>query len=202
MPYASIFGIYADADAASVGVDYPDITQVVGVYGKVYKPSPLTSHFSAGVAGTANYYQGVGVYGAIDTQLPTTSFGAAYAGYFAGTVKVNGTIYATNFSTTSDLRLKENVKKIESSFADNIRLLNPVSYTLKQDSAWKNDVDAKELQGTHYGLIAQEVQQIYPDLVYERGGKLSINYIELIPMLIMKVQELSAEVEALKAQKK
>ena len=202
LPYASIYGISSFADASSATVDYPNITQIVGVFGKASKPAEIYTRFSAGVAGVANYYHGIGVYGAIggsDVQLPTSSFGAAYAGYFSGTVNVNGTVIATDFSTTSDLRQKENVQKIESSFADNIRLLNPVSYTLKQDTAWKYDVDAKELQNTHYGLIAQEVQKIYPELVYERGDKLSINYIELIPLLIMKVQELSSEVEALKA---
>ena len=60
------------------------------------------------------------------------------------------------------------------------------------------DTDAKELQEIHYGLIAQDVQKIYPNLVYQRGEQLSINYIELIPLLIKTVQELSAEVEELK----
>ena len=204
-PYASIYGISSLADASSATVDFPDITQIVGVFGKASKPSEIYTRFSAGVAGVANYYHGIGVYGAIgasDVQLPTSSFGAAYAGYFSGSVKVNGTLFATNISTTSDLCQKENVQKIESSLANNIRLLNPVSYTLKQDTAWKNDVDAKELQGAHYGLIAQEVQKVYPELVYERGDKLSINYIELIPLLIMKIQELSEEVEDLKTNSK
>ena len=201
-PYASIYGISSFADAANATVDYPNITQIVGVFGKASKPSEISSRFSAGVAGMANYYQGIGVYGAIgnggDMQLPTTSMGGTYAGYFDGTVGVNGTLFATGISIPSDLRQSENTRNLEVSLADNIQLLNPVSYTLKQDTAWKYDVDAKELQGVHYGLIAQEVQKIYPELVYERGDKLSINYIELIPLLIMKVQELSAEVEKLK----
>lgn len=51
----------------------------------------------------------------------------------------------------------------------------------------------------HYGLIAQEVQEIYPELVQADGaGMLSINYIELIPLLIQSVQELSAQVASLK----
>ena len=205
VPYASIYGISSFADASSATIDFPDITQIVGVFGKASKPSEIYTRFSAGVAGVANYYHGIGVYGAIgasDVQLPTSSFGAAYAGYFSGSVKVNGTLFATNISTTSDLCQKENVQKIESSLANNIRLLNPVSYTFKQDTAWKHDVDAKELQGTHYGLIAQEVQKVYPELVYERGDKLSINYIELIPLLIMKIQELYEEVDDLRTNSK
>ena len=105
-------------------------------------------------------------------------------------------------STTSDERQKENIQEISSSLSDNLNLLRPVSYTLKQDSAWIYDKNAKELQGTHYGLLAQEVKEIFPELVYERGEQLSINYIELIPLLIKQVQELSMEVEELKAQQK
>jgi len=197
-PTGPVFGVYGFADIPDVTSTTVPITQSVGLYGRVLKPGRLTHRFSAGVAGVANYYTGIGVYGAIDFQLPTSAYGASYAGYFNGSVYINGTLFATNISTPSDLHQQENVQKIEPLMTDNIRLLNPVSYTLKQDTVWKYDVDAKELQSTHYGLIAQEVQKIYPELVYERGDKLSINYIELIPLLIMKVQELSTEVEALK----
>ena len=49
---------------------------------------------------------------------------------------------------------------------------------------------------THFGLMAQELQQIYPNLVYENdNGTLSINYTELIPVLIQGVKELNAKVE-------
>ena len=123
-----------------------------------------------------------------------------YAGYFDGTVKVNGTVIATAVSTTSDERQKENIQEIPSYLSKNFNRLRPVSYTLKQDSVWKYDTDAKELQGVHYGLLAQEVEKVYPELVYKRGDNLSINYTELIPLLRMKVQELSAEIVSLKEQ--
>jgi hypothetical protein len=55
-------------------------------------------------------------------------------------------------------------------------------------------------QKKHYGLIAQEVKEIYPDLVYsDAEGKLSVNYTGLIPLLIESVKELKAEIDALKA---
>ena len=50
--------------------------------------------------------------------------------------------------------------------------------------------------------MAEEVQKIFPELVYERQGNLAINYTELIPLLIMKIQELSTEVDKLKVQVK
>lgn len=51
----------------------------------------------------------------------------------------------------------------------------------------------------HYGLIAQDLQKIYPDLVYEdANGYLSIEYTGLIPLLIQSIKELKNEVETLK----
>lgn len=203
MPTSSIYALCGYADAYDTG-SANMVQSVAGVYGKALKNSNISSKFCAGVAGMAHIYGGIGVYGGVSSTqmaLPTTMPSGYYAGYFDGTVIVNGTLTATNISSISDLRQKENIRKIEPSLADNIQLLKPVSYTLKQDTMWANDKDAKELQGVHYGLIAQEVQKIFPEIVYERGDKLSINYIELIPILIIKIQELSAEVEFLKQEK-
>ena len=205
LPTGSVYAICGFADGSSTTNNYPSVNQIVGVCGKAYKRSEIINRFSAGVAGIANYYGGIGVYGGIgstsDLDLPTTSpVTSCYAGYFAGAVNVNSTLIATNVSTAGDLRLSENVQQIPLSLAEKIHLLNPVSYTLKQDTLWKYDVSAKELQGTHYGLIAQDVQKVFPELVYERDNKLSINYIELIPLLIKTIQELSTEVEELKKQ--
>ena len=202
---SSICAVYGYSDAIATKEEYPSVNHIVGVFGAARKPSEIISRFAAGVAGVAIYYGGIGVYGGLsfyDMDIPSSApETSAYAGYFAGTVKVNGTLFATTVTTTSDLRQKENVQQIPLSLAENIRLLNPVSYTLKQDTMWKYDIEAKELQGTHYGLIAQDVQKIFPELVYERGEKLSINYIELIPLLIKTIQDLSTEVEELKASK-
>lgn len=202
MPTSSIFGIYSVADA-SPSNSIISGNQIVGVYGLGIKKSSFTN-FTAGVAGMAHYQGGIGIYGGISvapTGLPSSmpSGSSTYAGYFDGTVKINGTLITSAASTTSDLNQSENVELVSSSLADNIQLLTPVSYTLKQDTAWQYDKDAKELQGVHYGLIAQDVQNVFPELVYERQGILSINYTELIPLLIKQVQELSAEVDKLKA---
>jgi hypothetical protein len=49
------------------------------------------------------------------------------------------------------------------------------------------DADAR----TYFSFIAQEVQEVYPDLVYEdRNVFLSINYAELIPVLVDVIKEL------------
>lgn len=56
----------------------------------------------------------------------------------------------------------------------------------------------KSTDRIHYGLLAQEVKELYPELVHEDGdGVMSINYIEIIPLLIQSVQDLSEKVSAL-----
>ena len=60
--------------------------------------------------------------------------------------------------------------------------------------------DEKLLLRNHYGLIAQELKEVYPDLVDEGAdGFLSVNYIEIIPLLIKAVQELTAKVDELES---
>ena len=201
MPNSSIYAICGDANACDANLNYnTGVRHIVGVYGKAVKCSDSYNRFTAGVAGLSMIYGGIGVYGGIATSttatLPTSMPSGYYAGYFNGTVVTNGSLVSTTLSTMSDMNYYEDVQSLTSKKADIIQALNPVSYTLKADSAWIVDEKAPELQqGVHYGLIAQEVQKVLPELVYERADKLSINYMELIPLLIMKVQELSQVVE-------
>jgi hypothetical protein len=97
-----------------------------------------------------------------------------------------GTITATNFNTTSDLSVKENVSTVENAL-ETISQLRGVNYT------WK------ETQKPAIGVIAQELQKVLPQLVAD-GEIKSVNYNGLIGVLIEAVKELSAEVEELKKQ--
>jgi len=137
---------------------------------------------------------------------------AKYSGYFDGNVKVTGTINGTVVGA-SDLRLKQNVTDLgdsgRGSVLKSVANLNPVSYNYRQvyhevktDSTDQRiemfDEKSDIFQKTHFGLIAQELQKVYPDLVYENdNGFLSINYTELIPLLIQSIKELKEEVDQL-----
>lgn len=203
--YSSIIGLYGVADASPT---YASISAspLIGVCGKAHTTSYVGNKFAAGIAGVTTYYGGTGVYGGVNgglsLTLPDTLIRGCYAGYFAGTTRVTGTMYAAAYTTTSDTRLKENIRNLNDSAISNILLLRPVEYQFKPDPVhFTYEKDAFEMKINHYGLLAQEVQKIYPNIVYEDGdGYLSINYTELIPVLIKSVQELSSEVSALKAQ--
>jgi hypothetical protein len=99
-------------------------------------------------------------------------------------LNVNGSIY-----NPSDENLKKNIEPISSEKITNFNNLEPVQYSFKDDS--KNKV--------HYGFIAQDVEKIYPELVKnsEMGYK-TINYIELIPFLVQKLNDNAKEIELLK----
>lgn len=160
---------------------------------------PSSSPFYAGVAGMS-YSFGVGIYGTTSSSLPLTWSEGNYAGYFNGNVKITGTLTTPSVALAGDIRLQENVTQLNSrNSVDLLSRLNPVSFTFKTD----NTSEDTPSRSSHYGFVAQEVKEIAPELVIEDGaGYLSVNYVELIPLLVQKVQELSAEVTELKAQAK
>jgi len=96
------------------------------------------------------------------------------------------------FNTTSDYRIKEEIEDISPTDLEQFENIHPVSYFIK---------DSDTLQ---YGMIAHELQEIYPHLVEgEKDGNTmqSINYIGLIPLLIKTVQDLKKEVALLKSRR-
>lgn len=197
-PNFSLYGIYGAADARNTtSIESPQ--PVVGVYG-TFKKNDNVPIFTAGVAGIAHWRGGIGVFGGINSTLITLPIGAKYAGYFNGTTMVNGTLLTNILVLNGDTVHVNNVRSLPTETANSLNQLHPVSYSFKSDSSWKYDEKMqREMESLHYGLIAQDVQKVLPELVYEREGGLSVNYIELIPLLIMKVQELSNEVNTLKS---
>ena len=95
-----------------------------------------------------------------------------------------GTITATDFNSTSDLNLKENINTVENAL-ETVSTLRGVSF------------DWKDTGKGSYGVIAQELEEILPDLV-NTGEVKSVNYNGLIGVLIEAVKELKKEIEELK----
>jgi hypothetical protein len=96
-------------------------------------------------------------------------------------------VYANNVLLTSDYRIKENVKSLDNKFQ--VDYLNPVTFMNKQTK--KQDI----------GLIAHELQEIYPELVSgEKDGDetQTVNYNGLIPILINEIKHLKNEMKILK----
>ena len=70
--------------------------------------------------------------------------------------------------------------------------------TYEDASATNDDVPQTHMSSVRYGLAADQLQNVYPELVYEdQNGNVSINYIEMIPLLVQSINELQERVEAL-----
>ena len=74
--------------------------------------------------------------------------------------------------------------------------------TLYRGKAPEPDImDEQYYDKTHYALDADRLEEAFPDLVYIRkDGSKAINYVEMIPLLVQSINELSAEIEVLKGQ--
>ena len=98
-----------------------------------------------------------------------------------GDINTTGKITAQSVVTTSDERLKENIKPIEKT---NLQSVETVEYNFKADK------DKKK----RYGLIAQQLEKIDESLVYtDEDGTKGINYIDMIALLIKENQNLAKE---------
>jgi hypothetical protein len=115
-----------------------------------------------------------------------------YALDIIGDAKISNNVYCASIFTTSDVRLKKDVKNLDNGLKT-ISLLRPVSY-LK-----KNSMDSKNYNIKESGFIAQEVRKVLPDLVTEMNDvdkTLIVNYNAIIPILTKAVQEQQVQIEA------
>jgi hypothetical protein len=144
--------------------------------------------------GSANeflLYQGGGAGTNITTKIDTS-----------GNATFKGDVVA--YGSPSDIRLKENIKPIESAL-DKVSKLQGVTFDWKEKAKdldkegnpinlqqWKHDV----------GFIAQDVQKVIPELVRENeDGMLSMRHQGIAPILLEAIKELKAEIEELKKHK-
>ena len=115
---------------------------------------------------------------------------------------VQGAVYATGDITafyTSDQRLKKNIQKIDDSL-EKVRWLKGVKFEWDKEAiAALDDVGPKP--DNDIGLIAQDVEKVFPEAVVERAdGYKAVDYSRLVPVLIEAVKELSHRINILEAE--
>lgn len=148
-----------------------------------------------------------------------------YAAYFHGNTNLVGQTIAQEVYTPADNRLSESVECIADRLDGNCETLerllnlNVLEFNMKSPQQLKapEEMDGEvtdEIREAyeyvkkkekvmysrrHYGLSAQELQEIYPNLVLEgQDGYLYVNYTELVPLLIRSIQELKQELDEVK----
>jgi hypothetical protein len=182
------------------------LTSNTGVSGTALGLSNSTST-NIGVSGTANFGTiSYGIYGTVNSSSCANGGPCAKAaGYF------NGAVFTTlaAYYTGSDLRIKKNIQPMTNATAI-LNSLQPKSFEF--DTLAIPQMNMSE--GNHYGLIAQEVEQLLPTLVkdfivpakYDSTGNLvnpmepvkSVAYTELIPFLIQGFKEQQQTIDSLR----
>ena len=183
-----------------------------------------------GATNQNNTSLGAGVYGTVYGDYGSALSSGIYAGFFNGNVKVTGSIItgstiqgallgeSASESGSSDGGLSPRSESVTSSLLG----LNVTTYQKERPEMPKNMENIDELDGdslpegkqpepdimeeqfykkTHYALDADRLEEAFPDLVYvnEDGNKV-INYMEIIPLLVQSINELSAKIEVLTGQ--
>lgn len=102
-----------------------------------------------------------------------------------GDLRVTGTARATKFTTTSDERLKKNIKKIE----DPLQVLSSI-----EGVKFNWIADGSE----DVGVIAQDVERCLPEAVNETNNIKGVNYNGVVGLLVEAVKELAKDNQLLK----
>ena len=184
-------------DISVSGVIYNNTDTVVSVSGRlnvlgeihstgsIYTDSDLNALGNANISGNIIAGGNGDISGDIIVGGNASISGDIYAD---GDAYITGFINCTNINLLSDLRLKRMISDISPHDADMLLKLETKSF------CWKRDESNKKV----FGLIAQDVQKIYPDLIANGGDFLRIDYMQLIPLLIHKIQNMDNDMNKIK----
>jgi hypothetical protein len=157
-------------------------TGVTGDYGmsveggqlRIFSDGP-TSKVSFGTDDYTNGY----------TELGKFEKNGGFAMSVFGSIWANGTIYA------SDERFKQNISSIQSPL-QKLMLLNGVEYEMRKEAFPKNYF----MPGRQIGLLAQNVEQVFPEAVSENAdGYKGVDYARLVPLLIEAIKEQNIRID-------
>ena len=183
-----------------------------GVYGIGYN----------GVVGQTNYGGGFGIYGNNTGTSglgigayglgfngvygQTTNVTAGWAGYFTADIGTDGAGYSTGgWINLSDRRLKSNIVPIQGAL-QKLTLLQGTHYTITTKSRIPNG-EVVESSKEQFGVIAQDLEPIFPEMVKDKAVFINagdetiyktVDYIQLVPVMIEAIKELNNEIERLK----
>lgn len=110
--------------------------------------------------------------------------------YIPGNLYVDGII-----SNPSDVYLKDKIEDLSKEVTNNLMNIRPTQFIFKSDPFKKK----------HYGFIAQEFEEHFPELVTQKIDKdianlKAINYLEMVPLLVHQIQKMQKEIDELKEQ--
>jgi len=160
-----------------------DFAANMNVYSAIYTFGDTYNYVSNG--GNLTYHH--------DVSLNTSTY---YSGGSTKRVEINGNTGSAVFTgdltsngSFSDERLKENIKPLEKGL-ETIEQIKTYTFNYKERP-----------QDTHPGVIAQEIEELVPEVVYdiemEAGTYKAVRYQQLVPLLINAIKDLSEKVNVL-----
>jgi hypothetical protein len=152
-----------------------------------FRQPPLTSYIKSFNAGVNTYPSTWSIKSTnnVYTLTPTKS---------NANVQINGNLTVSgSINNASDFSLKTDIEDIGD--------VNDIMFIKAKKYKYKDDDERKE----HYGFIAQEVETYFPNLITDEFVKdeqdeqtyKTINYVEMIPLLLMKIQDMQEQIDRL-----
>lgn len=192
-------------------------------YGVMGQAGHATSGYNYGVFGQLydTQYNGAGIYGTVYSTESGMNVGGRYAGFFNGAVKVVGNLTVTGNingvvvgSSSGNSAKVSQVNAVSSNtLASQLQGLTANTFYMERPAAKEavsltadtleteiplTAMEKQVLKKRHYGLSAEQLEEAFPDLVYENeDGSKSINYVEMVPILVQALNELNEKVAAL-----
>lgn len=168
----------------------PVLTVTSGNLTGINKPVPATVlHVGSRGSGQTNTIIEAAINNSVMTDWPV-----GWGGGLATFDITCAGIYHTGLVQRSDRRLKQNIEPMDLSHVKRLMQLNPVTYYWRPGKAQDANLQ--------FGLIAQEVEQIFPELVLtgsDEAQTKSVNYQALHALTLKTVQEQQKEIEELQA---
>jgi hypothetical protein len=152
---------------------------------------------NTGNANNRNWNAGVNQYqnGSWDLTISSANNTWPNSAYRFTVTSSGGCLNTTGtYGAYSDINIKENISDARG-YLDDLQKVRIVKYSLKEEKSDK---------ATKLGVIAQEIEQLFPSLVETgltpNGDEIKgVKYSVFVPMLIKAIQELKAEFDAYKA---
>jgi hypothetical protein len=179
--------VYMDLARSGVtATTYGGTTQVpsftVDTYGRIISASNVS--FSGGSSSIGDETISPSTYYPVFTTITSGTMTSANVDTTGLTfVPSTGTLSSTIFNSLSDETLKENIEPIVGAL-EIINNMNGVGFNWKQTSQHS------------YGVIAQDMEKVVPDLVGNINNTKTVNYDGIIAFLIEAIKELNAKLES------
>ena len=201
--YNNTMGFYINNSQKAIFKSDGDLllgTTSSGSYSAKLRVAGITESTGLRITSNANQFLSAGNFGSAGIELRSYSSYSSSAqlimkfanstGTEFGSIKITGA--ATSFNTSSDERLKENIRDADDAGAkiDAIKI---------RQFDWKTSGEHQD-----YGFVAQELLPVAPEAVsegYTADDMMSVDYSKLVPTLVKEIQSLRRRVEELENDK-